>query len=36
MMESSALGLAQAHTSFQANLELLLSQPASIQYVQYK
>jgi hypothetical protein len=32
-MKSSALGSAEAHISFQASLELLLSQPASIQYM---
>jgi hypothetical protein len=35
-MEPSALGSAEAHISFQASLELLLSQTASIQYVQRK
>jgi hypothetical protein len=33
MMEPSALGSAEAHISFQASLELLLSQTASSQYV---
>jgi hypothetical protein len=36
MMEPSALGSAETHISFQANLELPLSQTASIQYVQHK
>jgi hypothetical protein len=36
MMAPSALGSAEAHISFQANFELLLSQTGSIQYVQKK